>query len=252
MLTLFQFAPINGETSPSPFCHKVEVYCRLANIAYCPRPALPRSAPLQKLPYIIDHGQVIPDSIQIIDYLEATYNNPLDHELTPAQRAQGHLIRTICEQSLYFTFIYSRWCDEAHWPETKRLFFSKLPSILRPFISNAARKKVKQTLYIQGYGRLPEKIIYTRGETDLVSLAQILAQTPFAAGMDLSSFDATLYAFLHAIIRYPSAFPLKQIATSYPSCQDYLKRMDAILAAHPPMTKVEGAQYIKTDYTKLA
>ena len=110
MVTLYQFGTA-WEINPSPFCMKMETYLRLAGVPYKVRRTMPNKAPRGKLPYIEDKGRIIPDSGEIIEYLKATYGDPLDSGLTHEQRALGHLVRRTLEGSLFFVLAYSRWQD---------------------------------------------------------------------------------------------------------------------------------------------
>ena len=88
MIRLYQFPPIWGLPSVSPFCMKVEIYLRMADLAYEVVPtANPRRAPKGKLPYIDDDGKLIADSGLIVDYLEAKYGAKIDGGLTARDAA---------------------------------------------------------------------------------------------------------------------------------------------------------------------
>ena len=111
------------EVNPSPFCLKVETYCRLAGIATGSVPALPFRAPRGKLPFLEDGRERIPDSGLIIEYLKGRFGDPLDGGLNARQAATGHLLRRTCEESLYFVLVYSRWIDPEGWRVARPAFF---------------------------------------------------------------------------------------------------------------------------------
>lgn len=60
------------------------------------------------MPYIEDEGQVIADSGFILDYLKATYGDPLDSRLTAQERAVALGFRRLLEENLYWVAVYSR------------------------------------------------------------------------------------------------------------------------------------------------
>ena len=70
MITLHQFSPNWGLPNASPFCMKLEIYLRMANLPHTViyEDTLDK-APKKKMPYIEDEGKKIGDSNLIIDYL---------------------------------------------------------------------------------------------------------------------------------------------------------------------------------------
>ncbi len=228
MLQLHQFELVNGK-NVSPFCLKVETYCRLAEIPYQPVPSMPQKAPRGKLPYITDRGKVVADSGLIVDYLKQTYGDPLDGALSDEQRAHGHLLRRVCEESLFFVIGYSRWLDDDFWPLLKAAFFGKLPPLVREIVPALVRKHIRKTLYAQGYGRHSKEQVYALGAADLAAIATYLEQTRFAVSNEPTSFDATVYAFLANVLDGPANSPLTQEAAKHAVLTDYVGRMKARL-----------------------
>lgn len=229
MIELYQFPPA-WRVNASPFCLKVETFCRLADIEYrvCPTP--PFRAPRGKLPFIVDQGETIADSRQIIEHLQRRRGVTLGGSLSDAQQATGHLLRQLCEDSLYFAMLYSRWQDGRYWPETRREFFASLPPGVRQALSVIARRGVLAALRGQGLGRCPREEVYARASADLAALAWALGQQPFAVGEQPTEYDATVYAFLFNLLRVPQETPIQQQAMNYPVFADYLARVDRMLA----------------------
>ena len=230
MIELFMFAPVNG-TNPSPYCAKVETYCQLAGVEYKPRTIMPYKAPRGKLPYIVDNGQLIPDSDRIIEHLKKTRGDPLDAELTDGQKAIGHLLKQTVEQSLYFVAIYSRWVDEDNWPAIREMFFGKMPAGVKQIVPVIARRGVTKSLHGQGYGRNPGSEIYQTGADDLKAIAWQLGQQGFAVADKPASVDAAVFGLLNAIVNSPVKSPLQQSAATHPEIGEYVARMAEHLAA---------------------
>jgi glutathione S-transferase len=223
--------------NPSPFCLKVETYCRLANIPFETVSGLPVGAPRGKLPFIDHNGQRIPDSGWIIAHLKQQYGDPLDAGLTPAQHAAGHVLRRTCEESLYFCLVYARWLDPAGWKVIKPIFFNTLPPVARDAIAMLARRGVRTALKGQGYGRHSPGELYALGAADLAAIATLLAAQDFAVGAQPSSYDASLYGVLANILTAPIETPLAAEARRHATLPAYLARMREALAAnahHPP------------------
>ncbi|MEX2474259.1 glutathione S-transferase family protein [Marinobacter sp.] len=231
MIELYQFAPAWG-INLSPFCLKVEIYCQLAGIPYETRSTLPLKGPRGKLPFIIDQSNTVPDSGKIIEYLKETCGDPLDAQLSEEGRAMGHMLRQVCEESLYFAILYSRWLDDRYWPKVRQAFFGSLPPVARSLVAAIAHRGIRNSLIGQGYGRYPREEVYAAGAADLAAIAWQLNRQSYAAGDQLTSFDATLYAFLFNVVQVPLETPLKAEAAKHPVIDAYLNRVhDALDAA---------------------
>lgn len=224
MLKLYQFNLVNG-VNVSPFCYKVEIYLQLAKLPYEIIPTLSHKAPRGKLPYLVDGNKTIPDSSEIIDYLKKTYGDTLDQDLLVSEHAQGHLLRRVCEESLYFVLVYSRWLDPDFWPDTKKAFFSDLPPVIKNIIPGLVQSGIKKSLRGQGYGRHTPEQIYHIGAQDLQAIASTLQPKTFAVADNPTSYDATLYAFLSSILYDSKNTPLKRAAQKFPVLSAYLMHM---------------------------
>jgi glutathione S-transferase len=114
MIEIYRFEPA-WKVNASPFCLKVETYCQLAGIPYSVAFTQPVNGPRGLLPFIVDENKTIPDSSKIIKYLKEKYGDTLDANLSQEDHAKGYLLRQLCEQSLYFAILYSRWQDDDYW-----------------------------------------------------------------------------------------------------------------------------------------
>ncbi len=225
-ITLYQFPTAFGLPNASPFCMKLETYLRMTGIAYTPRYGMYQlRAPKKKLPYIDDGGRIVADSHLIIDYLKATYGDPLDAALTPGERARGTAILRLLEDSLYWVLLYARWIDAAGWPLTRQAFFGALPAPLVWFVPFVARRSLAQQLHAQGTGRHQPQEIYATGSEDIAALSLLLGDAPYFLGAEPSSVDAAAYAFLANILDVPLDMPLRQAARSHANLVAYCARM---------------------------
>ena len=230
MIELHQFRRAWG-FNPSPFCLKVETFCQLAGIPYKSVPTLPFKSPRGKLPFIVADGERVADSGHILAHLSATAAEDIDAGLDAGQRATGHLLRRLCEESLYFVVVYSRWIDDAGWAVAKPEFFRGLPPVLRSVIPGRTRKKVQAQLHQQGYGRHSRDEVFAIGAADLEAIAVYLSYHVFAVTDRPTSYDASVYALLKSILATPLESPLKQAAQALPVLADYLLRVERAIAA---------------------
>ena len=230
MIELHQFRRAWG-INPSPFCLKVETFCQLAGIPYKSIPTLPFKAPRGKLPFIIADGQRVADSGYILAHLRGAAAEDIDAGLELRQRAMGHLLRRICEESLYFVLVYSRWIDEAGWAVAAPEFFRGLPPIVRSVVPGRTRKKVREQLKQQGYGRHSRDEVFALGAADLDAIAAFLGDHVFAVADRPTSCDASVYALLKSILATPIDSPLKQAAQALPVLSDYVEHIERAIAA---------------------
>ena len=227
-ITLYQFPAAFGLPNASPFCMKVETYLRMAGIAYVSRYGMYQlRAPKKKLPYIDDGGRIVADSHMILDYLKATFGDPLDAALVPAQRARGTAILRLLEDSLYWALLYARWIDDAGWPLTRQAFFGALPPPLAWFVPPLARRSIAQQLHAQGTGRHRPEEIYATGSADISALSLLLGEQAYFLGDEPSAVDAAAYAFLANILDVPLDMPLRQAARRHVNLPAYCARMRA-------------------------
>ncbi len=215
--------------NPSPFCLKVETYCQLADVPFRTVRTPPVRAPRGKLPFLEDAGERIPDSGEIIAHLKRWHGDPLDRDLDAQQHARGHLIRRTCEESLYFALVYCRWIDPEGWAAIRPVFFGSVPAPLRDIVAWTARRGVRRALHGQGYGRHGAEGVLALGAADLVALATLLAERPFAVGERPSSYDASLYGVLANILDVPVTTALTAEARRHAALGAYTARMRGVL-----------------------
>ncbi len=226
MIRLHKFRAHWGLPDPSPFCVKVETYLRMADLPFeRVEHATMLKAPKKKLPYLTDGARTVPDSGFILDYLKATYGDPLDGRLAVEEQARGHAVRRMLEESLYWPMVYSRWMEDRNWAVIKPLFFGGLPPIAREVLPLVARRRVRTTLWLQGMGRHSREEVYELGRQDLSALAAHLGSMPYLFGDRPTSFDAVAYGFLVNLLVPPIESPLKEHASASPHLASYCTRI---------------------------
>lgn len=207
---------------------KVEVYLRMAGLAYECVDASPLKAPKGKLPFIIDDdGAVVADSTLIVDHLKRRHGDALDQGLSPAQRAVALAFQRLFEENLYWAVVHTRWADDAGWVATRKAFFGMLPAPLRLFVPALARRSLLAELRGHGMGRHSAAEIHAIGCRDVTAVADFLGDQPYLLGEQPSSLDATAYAFLANLLWAPVDSPIRRHAQSLPQLEAYCQRMKA-------------------------
>lgn len=226
MVTLYQFKSIWGLPNPSPFCFKIENYLRMSGIAFQTRRGDPRKAPKKKLPFIDDDGVVVSDSADIIDHLKKTRGDKLDAALTPAERAEAHILVRMLDEAFYWILVYNRWADDAGFEVANReILQPALPPILRIFLPGIIRKSVVSQLHAQGTGRHEGEKIFAKGAADLAALATVLGDKPYFLGDEPTSVDASAYAFLGVLLWSPPEGVMAGHVRSHENLVAYCERM---------------------------
>jgi glutathione S-transferase len=228
MIKLYQFAPAFGLPNGSPFCMKVETYLRMVGRPFeLVSDGNVLKAPKGKLPYIEDNGKIIGDSTHIIDYLKATYDDPLDGWLSSEQKAVALSFQRLFEENSYWAVLHTRWAEPEGWAKTRIAFFGKLPAPLKWFLPTIARRGLIKEMRGHGMGRHARDEIHAIGKRDVTAVADFLADKPYFMGDQPCSLDATAYAFLANLLWAPVESPIKQHAQQYPQLEAYCRRMKA-------------------------
>jgi glutathione S-transferase len=228
MILLYQFAPSLGLPNASPFCLKLETYLRMAGLPFeIPRFRLQQlqGAPKGKMPYIVDGTRTVADSSLIIDYLEATYGDPLDAWMGAEQRAVALAWQRLLEEHLYWAVVYTRWVEPEGWALTQTAFFAGLPAPLAWIIPPLARRGMVKELHGHGMGRHSREDVHALGCRDITALAGFLGDKPYLMGDQPCALDAVAYGFLANLLCVPLESALKHHAQKYPQLERFCQRM---------------------------
>jgi glutathione S-transferase len=229
-LQLYEFPPAFGMPTYSPFGLKLEAYLRLAKIPYRrvyePNP---NKGPKKKIPFIVDGDVRMGDSQLILEHLVRTRGDVVDTHLSPEERAQGHLIRRMVEEGLYFVNVYQRWVDDAGWAVVGPVFLGFLPSVVRVTVAPILRAGVRKHLWGQGIARHTPDEIAAMGEADVRALALLLGDRPFFLGERPSSVDASVYGITHGMHQIPLPEPASALIRELPNLVSYDQRMTKLL-----------------------
>jgi len=181
-------------------------------------------APQGKYPFVrLEDGSLLNDSQRIIEHLIAARDLQIDAHLSPEQRAQGHLIRSLFEERLYFSLVYFRWLDDPGWGHIRTEYFRTVPPVLRSIVPWVARRGVRKQLWQQGVGRHSREEIVAMAARDVDAFAALLGDKPWALG-ELSSVDATTHAFLMALTTTPFDDPIKARVQGNDTLMAYVQR----------------------------
>jgi glutathione S-transferase len=231
VITLHTLPGTDQLESMSPFCMKVEVYLKLQKLPYKVAAGDPRKAPKKKLPCIESDGSRIADSSMILAHLESKADSPLDHGLSPKDRARAHILKRLFEESLYFVLLWSRWADDEGWEGVRPHIEAAIPAAVRWFVPGIIRKKTVAQTIAQGTGRHTRDEIFALGKADLEAVAALLGDGPYLIDDKLRTIDVVAYAFLANILRWPRPSPLTEAARALPVLDAYVRRIASQLTS---------------------
>jgi len=185
----------------------------------------PKDSPTGKFPAMRDGEQCLSDSHLMIDHLKKHHGDPLDQDLTPAQKGIMVAFERLLSEHLYWGMVYTRWLTPEGWAVTEKTFFGKMPFILRLAIPRLLKRKVMRQLNGQGMGFLKKADLLKLCEQDIEAISQFLGDKPFFMGEQPTSIDASLYALLINILHPPIESPLKTKIQNDTTLTAYCERM---------------------------
>jgi glutathione S-transferase len=213
MITLFSYPKLFGVADNNGYGLKVYAFLKLAQIPFVHQNIFDASqAPRGQLPYMVDDGETIGDSDTIIAHLKRKYDPPIDQGLGTAERDINLMVSRLLDD-LYWVMSYSRWQDEAFWPQFRDALIHEHPHLTEADLGKAREFNFKR-YHFQGIGRFQPPAAYARGIADLEVLANLVPATGYVHGAKPGSVDAAIYGFIANIHFYPIGTPLKKFVAS--------------------------------------
>lgn len=230
MIVLYSYPELFGVADNNGYGLKVFAFLKLAGLPFVHEHVLDTSAaPRGQLPYIVDDGEVIGDSGVILQYLTRKYGVTLDAALSQPQRDTGHMVTRMLDD-LYWVMSYSRWKDEAFWPQFRDALLAQHPSLTPDVLENAKEFNAKRYFY-QGIGRCEPAEAYARGIADLQVLANLIPEDGYLFGPAPGSVDAAIYGFIANIHFYTIETPLRRFVAAHGNLVRHCTQMHAAVSA---------------------
>jgi glutathione S-transferase len=202
-IKLYQFSPLSGQESASPFCVKVHYALRYKKLDFeVKNVGTPIEArklnPAGKLPVLTYDGVTITDSTDIISFLESRHREPLLYPPDRTLRSRALMLEDWADESLYWHVVYERWLVKEQFDPFAAILLAGMPRPLRPVIKSFAYRQTRRQLIGQGLGRLTlekqrEKLSQALGWLDDV------LDGGFLCGQDLTIADIGVAAQVAAL-----------------------------------------------------
>jgi glutathione S-transferase len=246
MIKLHKFKGAWGMPDLSPFCVKVETYLRMIGAPFECVVSDARKGPRQKLPFIDEAGTIVDDSRDIIDHFEAKIKNPLDGGISAEHRALSVAYRALLESEAYFYAVHLRWQLDSGWKIYAPILRGYgaeigIPGLVAPFVLGAIRRKVVKALWGQGAGRFTQAQVEARLCGNLDAVSTQLGKGPYFLGAEPRTIDATVHAFLWALVEAPFESPVRAHAQTLDNLTRYCAHMRQTYYGEPVSTPVQSA-----------
>ena len=232
-IELYTLGGAFGMRSVSPFCLKLEMLLAHLELDYSlviePDP---RKAPKGKMPWAKIDGEVFADSEIIIEVIDRRTDGLVYAGLTPQERAYGLGLVRLAEEHLYWLMAAARWLDDDWWPNVKRDFMKIIPAFIRTPISSLIRRRMKQTIMLQGLGAHTSEEQFGFARRDLAALQDAVSESRFLFGDKISVFDMGIAAILAGIYDNQPATRLTYIANEFSELQAHTERVQSSLGVY--------------------
>ena len=229
-IELYTLGGAFGMRSVSPFCLKLEMLLAHLEVDYTlviePDP---RKAPKGKMPWAKIDGEVFADSEIIIDVIDGRTGGLVYAGLTPQERAYGLGLLRLAEEHLYWLMAAARWLDDDWWPNVKRDFMKIIPSVIRTPVSALIRRRMKQTIVLQGLGAHTPEEQLGFARRDLAALQGAVSQSRFLFGDKVSVFDMGIAAIMAGIYDNQPATRLTYIADEFSVLKAYTDDVQSVV-----------------------
>lgn len=203
-IKLYQFGPVSGRESASPFCVKLHYALRYKRL---PFEAVNLASPNQvkkynprgKLPVLGYDGTLIPDSTDAVRYLEQRHPEPRLYPTDERERAQALMMEDWADESLYWHIVYENWLIDDQYDKFAVEIFAAMPAPIRPLVKIIARRATRANLVGQGYGRLkPEE--HRKMLWESLDWLNSIADGGFLCGNEPSIADVAVAAQITCIV----------------------------------------------------
>ena len=158
-IKLYQFIPVLGRESASPFCVKLHYALRYKRVPFevvnIGNPSeLKKYTTRGKLPVASYDGKLIPDSSEIVRYVEERHPEPRLYPQDERERAFALMLEDWADESYYWHIVYENWLVPDQYDKFAAEIFTTMPSFVQPIVKIIARRQTRKNLIGQGLGRL--------------------------------------------------------------------------------------------------
>jgi glutathione S-transferase len=229
-LRLYTFAPAWGLPTAGPFGLKLEACFRMLDLPY--RRVFEgdvRKGPKRKSPWIEDGDLRLGDSELILAHVARTRGRELDADLSPTDRARGHVLRRMVEEHYHQVFEYELFVLDAGFARMRPMMDAQIPALVRPVVVPMVRRGFCKHLFERGIARHSAAEVEGMGRADVDALSAWLADRDWFITDHPTKADASAFGLLAVAIRSGLPTPVCTYTRSRPNLVAFVDRMLARL-----------------------
>eukprot|EP00529_Nitzschia_sp_RCC80_P028104 CAMPEP_0113445334 /NCGR_PEP_ID=MMETSP0014_2-20120614/3133_1 /TAXON_ID=2857 /ORGANISM="Nitzschia sp." /LENGTH=265 /DNA_ID=CAMNT_0000336383 /DNA_START=63 /DNA_END=860 /DNA_ORIENTATION=+ /assembly_acc=CAM_ASM_000159 len=234
---VYGWMPLAVDADTSPACYKLETFLKMCKVDFDTKYFVDhqmKGSPANKVPWVrwekLNEGEPTNDSTLIINDLKTMDHAvfDLDADLTTQENAIGTAFKTMLEESTYFTgIIQSRYVDKEQCDKiTVPLYFDFVPSFLRGLVAGQVRKKLMRDA--QGHGTanlLNDDQVFEKFQMEIQAVSDYLGDKPYFMGTKVTSFDATVFAYMAILAQGEWNHKANQEVRSSKNIMAYIDRL---------------------------
>ena len=212
-IKLYQFGPVTGRESGSPFCVKLHYALRYKRLPFeavnLGNPSqVKKYNPRGKLPVLGYDGTLIPDSTDAVRYVEQRHPEPRLYPTDERERAQALMMEDWADESLYWHIVYENWLIDDQFDMFAAEVLTSIPGPIRPLVKIIARRGSRANLVGQGLGRVkPDE--HRKMLWESMDWLNSIADGGFLCGKEPSVADAAVAAQITCLVS-----PLTPVASA--------------------------------------
>jgi glutathione S-transferase len=223
-LRVFTFDSAWGLPTSGPFGLKLEACLRMLGVPYERVYELDnRKGPKRKSPWIEDGDLRMGDTEFILEHVQNRYGKELERDLSPLERARGHVLREMLEEHYHQVFEYELASDEG-FAQLRTMFEAHAPRLVVSVMAPLARRGLKKHLFERGIARHTPEQVVAKGCSDLDALSAWLGDREWFVADSPTKADASAFGMLAVTVRSPLATPVCTYARSKPNLVAFVDR----------------------------
>lgn len=224
-LRVFTFDSAWGLPTAGPFGIKLEACLRMLDVPYeRVYEGDNRKGPKRKSPWIQDGEVRMGDTELVLEHVRKTRGKELDSELSPAERAQSHILRCMFEEHYHQIFEYELVVTNEGFVHLRKLFDGKMPAPILSIVAPLVRRGFRKHLFERGVARHTPEEVAAMGRADVDAVATWLGDREWFVADHPTKVDASALGLLAVSIRSPLATPMCTYARSKPNLVAFVDR----------------------------
>ena len=198
MVTLYQFPPIPGLESISPFCLKVRWALAFGGVSFETRHVMSAAgvAETRRLPALDVGGERIEDSTLILRHLDTMAISPKLYPVDAGERVRVDLIEDWADETLHWYAVYYRYADAANFAALVDTVFAPVPKAFRAMTAAPLQQNILRHLESVGIGLRSRSQVDDEFERHLGMIDQMLTRDPYLTGDQPNAADIAVGAQL--------------------------------------------------------